>query len=277
MLLNELEVRLYLTRIGVEHSFKQCELPSFERLAELQQSHLSTVPFENLSIILNHPMALAEKHAFEKIVIENHGGFCYELNYAFYQLLVSLRYDVSLISASVYNDENQCFGPPHDHLALLVNLYGHQYLVDVGFGDSFIVPVELSEGVSTQAQADYYIKRENTTYYLQQRKANNEWKTQYKFTISPQRIDDFQHMFEYHQTNPDSIFTQKSICTMLTSYGRVTLSNGVLKRTEYGEVSEIPLTQEVQVTQVLAREFGIYLPKASPLNCLLNVKVETNK
>lgn len=272
MLLNELEVRLYLTRIGVEQSFKLCELPSIERLNDLHCSHLTKIPFENLSIALGLPMAFAGNHAFEKIVAHNRGGFCYELNYAFYQLLISLHFDVRLISAQVYNCDNSAFGKPFDHLALLVNFSGQKYLVDVGFGDSFIFPVPIIGRTSKQEGCEYQVTREEKMYFLYQRKTGEAWLPLYKFTIAPQEIEAFEPMFHYHHTNNESTFTQKSICTRLTKLGRVTFSNGKLVRHEQGDKVEIPVTREQQLRRLFSKEFDLYFPEEQRLDLLLQTE-----
>jgi N-hydroxyarylamine O-acetyltransferase len=273
MRLNELEVRLYLTRIGVEQSFKLCELPSIERLNDLHRCHLTRIPFENLSIALGEPMKFADKHAFEKIVADSRGGFCYELNYAFYQLLCSLRFDVSLINARVYNRERDCYGQPFDHLALLVNIVGKKYLVDVGFGDSFSMPVSLNGRTSKEGDCEYQVTRENKTYFLHQRKTKGKWFPLYQFTIEPQLIEAFESMFHYHQNNEASSFTQKSVCTRLTEHGRVTFANGKLTRHEFGEKHEIYISKAEQLRRLFSKEFGLYFPNEQCLYSLLNNEI----
>ena len=269
MLLNELEIRLYLTRIGAEQSFSQCQLPTIEWLSELHRSHLLSVPFENLSVTLNQPILLGDKHAYNKIVVNNRGGFCYELNYAFYQLLVSMHFNVSLLSAQVYNADTQQFGLPYDHLVLLVNVQGQQYLVDVGFGDCFVEPISMNGEMQQQSNGEYRITYEGKQYFLHQRKSRQNWQLLYQFELSPCKIGEFYDMCHYHQHNVASTFTQKSLCTRLTDYGRVTLANGKLIRTEYGQKSEVSLTTEEQLKQVLAQEFAICFNAKQQLTALM--------
>jgi len=269
MYLNELEVRLYLTRIGVEYSFSRCDLPNLERLSQLHQSHLSTVPFENLSIALNQEMLLGGYHAFEKIVAEHRGGFCYELNYAFYQLLCSLKFDVSILSAQVFNQTTNDYGQPFDHLVLRVNLADKSYLVDVGFGDSFILPINLNGKTSYQINGDYKITDINGMKVLHQRKSAENWLPQYKFSLEQHTIEDFAGMFEYHQFNPQSTFTQKTVCTLLRDYGRITVANGSLIRTEHGEKQEIVIGSIEKLQQLLLNEFNINVLNQADIKVLM--------
>jgi len=268
-MLDELEVRLYLTRIGMSSSFTLCEIPTFERLKELQLAHLYHVPFENLSITLKQPLVLGDKAAYQKIVGDNRGGFCYELNYAFYQLLRALHFDVQLLCAQVFNSQQQSYGQPYDHLVLLVRLNQQEYIVDVGFGDSFIEPININARISEQENSVYQLSQEQGQFVLSRQEAGKANQIQYRFTLAPKTIDDFSEMFVYHQTNPASTFTQKSVCSRLTDYGRVTLSNGLLIRTEDNQKHKLPISNESQVRQVLSNEFGVHFSEQKSLAMLL--------
>ena len=101
----------YLDRIGATR-----EPPSAAALAALMGRHLTTVPFENLSIHLGERISLDEAALVDKIVARRRGGFCYELNGAFALLLRHLGYEVTMLAARVYGDAGP--GPLFDHLAL---------------------------------------------------------------------------------------------------------------------------------------------------------------
>ena len=75
--------RDYLSRIEIEAA----EQPSYRFLEKLQYHHLLNVPFENLDIIAGKKIILDEKLIYEKVVVRNRGGFCYELNGLFCWLL----------------------------------------------------------------------------------------------------------------------------------------------------------------------------------------------
>ena len=61
--------------------------PDLQVLKELQTKHLLSVPFENLDIHLGIPISLRIPDIFEKVVLRRRGGFCYELNGLFIELL----------------------------------------------------------------------------------------------------------------------------------------------------------------------------------------------
>jgi N-hydroxyarylamine O-acetyltransferase len=126
----------YLSRIGIEPA--QVQTPDCDTLERLQQAHVTTIPFETLSItgdpFENRPgegVSLAVSDLYEKIVTCQRGGFCYELNGLFGWLLTELGFEVDRLSARIEFDGE--LGPLANHLTLLVSL-DQQYIVDVGWG-----------------------------------------------------------------------------------------------------------------------------------------------
>src|SRR5262245_14904037 len=126
----------YLGRVGYDGPVDVTP----ETLRRLHLAHLLAVPFENLDIHLGRPIVLDVDRIFEKIVRRRRGGFCYELNGLFAWLLGELGFDVELLSAQVLDGGR--LGPEFDHMTLLVEHEG-RWLVDVGFGDSFLEPLAL--------------------------------------------------------------------------------------------------------------------------------------
>jgi len=61
----------------------------------------------------------------------------------------------------------------------------------------------------------------------------------------------------YHQTSPQSHFTQKRICSLATPDGRVTLSDLRLITTRNGVREERMLETEAEHTVALRELFGI--------------------
>ena len=132
----DMDVSAYLARIEYDGSLELTP----EVLSAVHYAHLLSVPFENLDIHLGKEILLDESQLFNKIINQRRGGFCYELNGSFAALLKRLGFEVDLLSARVYG--NGGYGPEYDHLALRVRLKD-DWLVDVGFGDSFNKPMRL--------------------------------------------------------------------------------------------------------------------------------------
>jgi N-hydroxyarylamine O-acetyltransferase len=134
---DRLHIESYLARINYHGALA----PTAETLRALQVAHLLTVPFENLSIHAHEPIVLTDEALFTKIVTHRRGGFCYEANGLFAALLRALGCNVAMLSAGVAKPDGS-FSPDFDHMTLLVTL-AERWLVDVGFGDSFLEPLRL--------------------------------------------------------------------------------------------------------------------------------------
>ena len=236
--------------------------PTLDNLRRLQLAHLLAVPFENLSIHLGQPIVLEEAALFHKIVTQRRGGFCYELNGLFALLLRALGYPVQMLSAGVFG--SGVFGPEFDHMALLVRLEEY-WLVDVGFGDSFRQPLRLEEREAQEGGDGrlYRLAPEDESadrlVLWQQTAAQEEWLPQYRFSLRPYTLADYAEMCHFHQTSPESPFTQKRVCTLATPNGRCTLSHNRFITTADGVRTERVLADEGEIAAVLQSQFGITL------------------
>jgi N-hydroxyarylamine O-acetyltransferase len=244
-----LDIRAYLDRIGYQGPLA----PSAETLRALQVAHLQAVPFENLSIHAGQPIVLTEDALFEKVVVRRRGGFCYELNGLFAALLRALGFEVDLLAAGVARTDGG-FGPDFDHVALAVSL-AERWLVDVGFGDSFREPLRLDErGEQVQGDRSYRIDEAGPGLVLLE---GPLWQPEYRFTLQPRELPDCAEMCLYHQTSPQSHFTQGRICSLATPDGRVTLSGLRLISTRGGVRQERTLETEEEYAAKLCELFGI--------------------
>jgi len=247
------DVTTYLERINYRGSLS----PSADTLRELQVAHLLSVPFENLSIHSHEPIVLNDEALFNKIVERRRGGFCYECNGLFAALLRSLGFDVSMLSAEVAKAGGG-FSQPFDHMTLLVKLE-ENWLVDVGFGDSFLEPLKVDTSTEQiQGPQSFRITAQDL-YLVVQRQYEGEWKSEYRFTLQPYNYSDFEEMCQYHQTSPESHFTQKRICSLATSDGRITVSDMRFIVTRNGARDEQTLSSTKEYDEILLKEFGIVM------------------
>jgi N-hydroxyarylamine O-acetyltransferase len=250
-----MDTRAYLQRIHFQGELE----PGAELLSSLHHANLLAVPFENLDIHLGRPIELDEQHLLEKIVASRRGGFCYELNGLFAWLLRELGFQVDLLSAEVF--EGGTFSPEFDHLALRVRMED-DWLADVGFGDSFIRPLKLTSGEEqVQREKTYRLESDSDYWILTVRGNAGEWEPYYRFNFKPRALRDFQGRCRYHQTSPESQFTQKRVCTRLTEEGRLTLRDRRLIETRNGQRRETQIPHEVENLAALEKYFGIRLPE----------------
>jgi N-hydroxyarylamine O-acetyltransferase len=249
-----MNVPAYLARISYNGSLE----PTAETLCTLHLAHLYAVPFENIDIHLGRKITCDESRFFHKIVGLRRGGFCYELNGAFASLLRELGFRVTLLSARVAREDGTA-SPDFDHLALRVDL-DQPWLADVGFGDSFLEPLRLTPEIEQeQKRARFRIAAVGDVMIVQRQLPQENWKSQYRFTLRPHRLEDFEPRCQFQQTSPDSHFTRQRLCTLPTADGRITLSDLKLIRTTTQGREERELQNEDEWRAALLEHFGVRL------------------
>src|ERR1041384_1798470 len=230
-----------------------------ETLRQLQIAHLRNVPFENLSIHAHEPIVLNDEALFEKMVTRRRGGFCYELNGLFAALLRALGFQVTMLSAEVANNDGT-FSAPFDHMTLLVTL-DERWLVDVGFGDSFIEPLRIDEpGAQIQGDRADRIEPDEDYLVMQQRTSVVDgWKPAYRFKLTTYQYADYLERCLYHQTSPASHFTQNRICSMLTANGRISVSDKRFIVAQDGVRNDYSVHDDEEYRALLLEHFGIVI------------------
>lgn len=256
----------YLARIDVDPDGLS---PDLDSLARLQRAHVTTVPFETLSIT-GHPFGdaggegvdLTLPALYDKLVDRERGGFCYELNEAFRWLLTELGYAVERRSARVFMDGEP--GLPADHLALVVRL-DRPYLVDVGLGAPKIrrpIPLDgspVTDGVGRSWRL-VASDRPDADSVLQVQAVDSEaWTDRYDYRDVDRDLSFFAATCEYHQTAPASPFTGDPTVLLATDDGTKRLTPTTLSWKVDGEVTEEAVDPD-EWDAVLEREFGLRFP-----------------
>ncbi|MFD0021425.1 arylamine N-acetyltransferase [Streptomyces sp. NPDC058382] len=264
----------YLARIGAPRPGR----PDAAALRELQQCHLTAVPFENLSIHLGEDIVLEERALLDKIVARRRGGFCYELNGAFAALLRELGFGVTLLQARVHGAGGE-LGIPYDHMALRVATDDGSgpWLADVGFGDHARYPLALDDRADQEDPRGTFLVRPAPADEAES--AENPWATetaggpvgggdvevlrdgvpQFRLDPRPRALADFRVGAWYHRTSPDSGFTRSTVCSRFTTTGRITLSGRKLVTTVGSERHETPLRSDDEVLAAYRDHFGVRL------------------
>ena len=248
-----MNVDAYLQRIGLDG---QTFVRDAASLRKLQRSHLLTVPFENLDIRWKRPITIDTAKFCDKIVGEKRGGFCYELNGAFNELLRSLGYQTRLVSARVFNGTDH--GPEYDHAAIIVTIDDGEYLADVGFGDFTAEPLRFVLKEEQQDATGVFVIRRFDKEYLEVAKEDGDaWTSEYIFKDIARDLSEFAEMCDFQQYSPESHFTKGKLCSLMTEKGRKTLTDKGFIVTTDGERTEQPLGSDEEFERILFREFGI--------------------
>ena len=247
-----MDIDKYLERIGMEAADV-----SPKGLARLQRQHLLTVPFENLDIHWNRPIVLDTEEFYQKVVARRRGGFCYELNGLFNELLSALGFQTRLVSARVFGGEKG-FGPEFDHAAIIVSFGGEAYLADVGFGDFTAGPLRFAADEEQQDDTGVFVIRGFEDGYFEVAKRDgNAWKSQYIFKGVARELSEFAEMCDFQQYSPDSHFRKGKVCSLMTADGRKTLTDRKFIVTGNADRTEFEVQDFKEFERILSKEFGI--------------------
>lgn len=254
-MLTETQAHAYLNRIGYDGPLDR----SLDGLRALQRTHLFSVPFENLDIHLGRHIPVNVAHAYDKVVGNHRGGYCYELNPLFHALLTCLGYDTKMISARILLRED---GHPFDHVTTIVHL-DDDWLVDVGFGrQPPPMPVTPdNENEASNEDGTFKIRFRDGEFVVMGSTDNGNYEDSYGFGLTPRTLPEFEERSEWIQTSPESIFTKAPICTLLTENGRATISGSKFIKSEGGKVEVREVTSEER-DELLRSVFGIDLGDA---------------
>ena len=219
--MKHLEVAQYLSRINLS----DCH-PTLEGLTQLQEHHTEHIPFENLDIVVGRKIVLDLPHLFEKVVTKKRGGYCFELNTLYAELLKSLGFSPKPVLGRVWLS-NPLKTPPRNHLAHLVELEGKTYLTDVGFG-GLMTRIPLDINVSSPVNDNVGMVRViqiADQQFMIQRETEKGWANQYSFESVEISEEDIHISNYYMSTHPNSIFYSHRCIGKNTKDGRLGLFN----------------------------------------------------
>ena len=225
--MNDRERDKYLERIGYEDEVK----PDRECLEKLMECQLCSIPFENLESFEEGKVpSLESSDIYEKIVVRKRGGYCFELNKLFYELLDKLGFRVMPVAVRILWKKEKL--PPMLHRATTVTLDDGIYYCDVGYGGPGPKkPVKLEDGIHRERDGEFRItmKPVNTNgEVLVERKKDREFFPILRFSLIPALEADFETMNYYCAKAPNVLFTQKRVVSICEPDGSVALTGDVL-------------------------------------------------
>lgn len=271
--LDDAMVDRYLERIGLEPDDIRAADRNTETLARLQHAHVTTVPFENLSIVgdpfgdaSGEGVTLDVSALYTKIVERRRGGYCFELNGLFTALLDALGYDVHRAAAMVTPDDGAHTTPANHHVAI-VSLDG-PYVVDVGMGSPQMRhPVSLDgeeTPVNGAAVRWRVVTSDRPVYDLatEYRIGDGDWQERYVFDTTPRELSYFEATSAYLSTAPESPFTGDPVIRIEADGGWNKLGVDTFTRVEQGDSTEQSITPE-EWYDILDAAFGLTVQRYS--------------
>jgi N-hydroxyarylamine O-acetyltransferase len=255
------DLETYLERIGYDGGLA-AELGVLQSLV---LHHLSAIPFENLNPLLGRPVLLDPASLESKLTRGGRGGYCFEQNVLFFQILSQLGFRVTPLVARVRwmlpMDAPQS---PPSHMLLLVTLDEGEFICDVGFGgQSPTAPIRVATDIEQETPHGIYRLRHLDAGYELDMRLPETWAAMYRFTREPQSPRDYEVFNWYTATHPSSRFVNNLVAARVLPDARLNMFNDevTLQRNDGRREPRI-LSDAAEAHDVLNGEFGIKIGRS---------------
>ncbi|WBQ06300.1 arylamine N-acetyltransferase family protein [Kribbella sp. CA-293567] len=193
-----------LRRIGVASHPE----PSVEALFALHAAFVDQVPYETVQYQFGRGGSMDPEQVAQRIIARETGGYCFQLNGVFAQLLTTLGYAVTLHRGGVQTAKR----PPvvdASHLVLTVVLDEETWLVDVGLGDGLLTPMPLRTGVRVRQEPfDLSLRRSDIVDGWRLDHDPRSSLTGMDFEAAPAAFTDFEAQHQHLSLSPESPFVR---------------------------------------------------------------------
>jgi N-hydroxyarylamine O-acetyltransferase len=256
----------YFARIGHTGS----RAPTLETLNAIVRAHVSTIPFENLDVLLGRGIDLDPAAVEQKLVHGHRGGYCFEQNSHLLHVLGALGYAAVPISARVRFGKARGFTPTRTHVFLPVELDGKSWLADVGVGGMSVTSA-LRLALDVEQATPHEPRRivaEGRALFVHQAWLGDAWDDVCEFTLEEMPPIDREVANWYTSTHPRSHFRERLIATRARGDGRITIVNQELRVRDAGGRMEVTvLATPEQLLAALDEHFGLRMPPGTRFGC----------
>lgn len=256
--------KLYLPIPDVDAYLERLHMPRPSRLDkayldELIYAHQCCILFENLDICdLHRPVSLEIPALFQKIIVQRRGGYCFELNGLFVQLLKDLGFNACSCMSRIVRGKT--FKGPILHRGIIVSLDGKDHYCDVGYGGPQPPgAVLIEDGHSEDLHREVFHIRKIDEYWWMLSRTTSEGVSEdvLCFYTMPQDPVDFLTIHAYCSGNPASIFTQKRFVNLRTPGGSRSILGDTYTCTENGRTTVRAIQSDAEFREILAQAFSL--------------------
>lgn len=253
-----LDVDGYLSRIGAE---RPSELTAGS-LQKLVRAHLERVPFEVLELTEEKTQpSLEPEGLYEKIVVRNRGGYCFELNKLFYLLLRELGFSCYCVGV-------RCIlGRPEpvaiSHRGIIVEFPGEKWYCDVGFGGNGPKGILnlLTPEIQTICYERFQVQQEEGQYVVVSFDSQDRPVRMLKFRDEAYLDVDFAMLNGYYSVHPRSPFRAKRILYRCLGDGWISFVGTTYTVFRKGQYTREEIPEEAAQRRLIQTEFGVTIPQ----------------
>lgn len=270
----------YFRRIGFSEAFVK---PDLSTLKQLHKLHVTSVPFENLSLHCGEELPVDLRRTWQKIVRRGRGGWCFENGALFLWALAELGYDTTMLSSRVYHFSNGLYSDFDDHLIGKVRVEGRDFIVDASFGftKQLREPLELESGKEQiQSSGVFTLLQTGDVWVLEKTSRSPKVldpsfeksrfieahlaRPVYRFTLEPRTLNYFSEANRKLQADTEAVLVNKLLASLQCEDGVKTLVgqqySHVTYRPDLGlDLFDMREVQEEELETILREEFNLRL------------------
>lgn len=252
------DVDRYLSRIGAQ---RPGELTAAS-LEKLVRAHLERVPFEVLELTEEKTQPSLEPSAlYEKIVVRNRGGYCFELNKLFYLLLKALGFRCYPVGV-------RCIiGRPEpvaiSHRGIVVEFPGEKWYCDVGFGGNGPKGILnlLNPEIQTLYHERFQVRQEQGQYVILYLNSGDKPVRMLKFRDEAYLDVDFDMLNGYYSVHPRSPFRARRILYRCLPDGWISFVGTTYTVFHDGLYTTEEIPEEDAQRRLIQTQFGLTIPQ----------------
>jgi N-hydroxyarylamine O-acetyltransferase len=256
-----LDLDAYLDRIQWGGAIRQ----DLDTLTGLLRAHMTTIPFENLDVLLGRPIRLDLEGLQAKLVKASRGGYCFEHGTLFAAALEQLGFKPVRHTGRVI-----MFVPrtaaPRTHMFLTVPVSEGTFVVDPGFGAlAPRVPVPLLEGEPVRIGDETHSMVRDGRHWVLRAEVDGKPVDAWTSTAEEEYPVDFEMGNHFTSTHSASPFVNRIMMRALTDGGRVTVMNRDVTFWRGNTPEPAQLADRADLRTLLVDHFGIDLPDIDQL------------
>ncbi|TIX49241.1 arylamine N-acetyltransferase family protein [Alteraurantiacibacter aquimixticola] len=260
----------YCQRIGLDAP----PPPTPEGLDKVQAAHRQAITFENIDVLLGKPIAIDGDAAFAKLVERGRGGYCFEQNRLYADMLAAIGIATRPLLARPRLAIPEGMIPPRTHVLLLAEFSGEPWIADAGFGGSYVPPLPLQDGAVTttgdgarhrlrrifRPDGEWVLERAGSRASTDGRALDHaDWQAQYTFDLAHVEAADLEQANHWTANWPQSRFRLQPIVSLVLPDGFMALSGRSLSIARGGEAEKREIASDAEWREVMQSHFGIAL------------------
>jgi arylamine N-acetyltransferase len=260
----------YFDRIGFSGA---CSM-GLPLLRDLVFQHATSIPFENVDVLLGKGISLELEAIHRKLVESQRGGYCFEHGALLMSVLQELGFPVRPLSARVRLQVPAGVTPPRSHLFLRVQIDGVPWAVDVGLGSlsatgPFRLDVENTEQeIPHEPRRIVRTEGEPFPKYFHQARLGDQWIDVSEFTLEEMPPIDREAANWWTSTYPHARFRQNLLVALPHRDGtRSSLQNKTfIHRHGARIIEQFEIGDRDHLVRILSERFQIAIPKGTRID-----------